>query len=67
MKEKKTAVITLRTTETTRKKLEIEAEERGWTISQLAEKILTSYTEQKKEEEKRINFIGNTIKEVKIN
>lgn len=65
MNEKKTAVITIRTSETTRKKLEEEALQRGWTISTLAERILTAYTE-KSPSQIPINFIGNTINQINI-
>lgn len=52
MKEKKTVVITLRTTERVKKKLEEEAIEKSWTISQLAEKIISKYIEEKESEKK---------------
>lgn len=65
MNEKKTAVITIRTSQTTREKLEREALQRGWTISTLAERILTAYTEETKKEIP-INFIGNTITQINI-
>lgn len=65
MNEKKTEVITIRTSPTTRKKLEKEALQRGWTISTLAERILTAYTEEPKKEIP-INFIGNTIAQINI-
>lgn len=65
MNEKKTAVITIRTSPTTREKLEKEALQRGWTISTLAERILTAYTEEPKKEIP-INFIGNTIGQINI-
>lgn len=66
MKEKKTEVITLRTTETVKKKLTEEAEIRGWTVSQLAEKILAVYTDQEKQKP-QINFISNQIEKININ
>lgn len=66
MKDKKTEIITLRTTEHTKKKLEEEAQKRGWSLSQLAEKILTTYTEDIENQSKQINFIGNTISKVNI-
>ena len=49
MKEKKTVVITLRTTERVKKKLEEEAIEKSWSISQLAEKIISKYIDEKEE------------------
>ena len=66
MKDKKTEVITLRTTEAVKKKLTQEAEIRGWTVSQLAEKILATYTEQEKQKP-QINFISNQIEKININ
>lgn len=44
MKEKRTEVITYRTTPTIKEKLAKEAEERGWSISQLTERIIEEYT-----------------------
>ena len=64
MKEKKTEVITMRTTPTVKQRLAEEAEKRGWSISQLAERIVATYTE--KENATAINFISNTITEVNI-
>lgn len=43
MKEKKNAIITLRTTDTVKDFLEQEAADRGWTTSQLAESIIARY------------------------
>lgn len=43
VKEKKTEVITYRTTSTVKKALEQEAEARGWSISQLSERIIEAY------------------------
>lgn len=45
MKEKKTQVITFRTTEAVKEKLGEEAEGKGWTISQLAERIIAQYVD----------------------
>lgn len=44
MKEKKTEVITYRTTPTIKERLAEEAEKRGWSISQLSERIIEEYT-----------------------
>lgn len=63
MKEKKTEVITMRTTPTVKQRLADEAEKRGWSVSQLAERIIATYTEK---ENSTINFISNTITEVNI-
>lgn len=46
MKDKKTEVITFRTTQSVREKLEEEAELRGWSVSKLAETIVARYTEE---------------------
>lgn len=64
MKEKKTEVITFRTTERVKEKLGIEAEKRGWSISQLVERIIAEYTVK---ENSQINFIGNEINEINFN
>lgn len=44
MKTKKTEVITFRTSPEVKKKLENEANKRDWTVSQLVERIISSYT-----------------------
>lgn len=59
-KEKKNAVITFRTTEKIKTLLEEEADRRGWSVSQLAEKIIATYTENE-EKNRTINFISNEI------
>ena len=46
MKEKKTEVITFRTTQKVKEKLEQEAEARGWTIAKLTEIIVSTYTNE---------------------
>lgn len=51
MKEKKTAIITIRCTETTKQKLEEEAERYDWSVSQLAGKIIADYTEEREKNE----------------
>ena len=70
MEDKKSAVLTIRLKEITKKKLEEEAEDRGWSPSKLAERILVEYTEKekvyerKKEEENKakemLEFITKT-------
>ena len=54
MEEKKTAIITIRLRQETKKKLEKEAEDRSWSVSQLAERILSKYTEKSEKEEREI-------------
>ena len=54
MKEKKSAVLTIRLSETTKRKLEDEAEERGWSPSKLAEKILSEYIDEDEKREREI-------------
>lgn len=44
MKEKRTEVITYRTTPTIKAQLEKEAEEHGWSVSRLTERIIEEYT-----------------------
>lgn len=66
MKEKKTEVITIRTTSRTRKALEKAAEEREWTTSKMAEKILSAWAEQEENKEVHINFQQNTIQNINI-
>jgi len=65
MKEKKSEVITVRVTPTTKRKIEAEAEKREWSASKLAEKILSSWVEQ--EEKQNINFIIQNNKNININ
>lgn len=56
--EKKTELIGIRITPTTKKILEKEAEKLEWTISKLAEKILREWTDEAKENKTgSINFI----------
>lgn len=50
MKDKKTEVITFRTDQETKRKLDAMSEEREWSISQVVEKICKEYF--KKSEEK---------------
>ncbi|MBR4425105.1 MAG: hypothetical protein IKS66_04050 [Oscillospiraceae bacterium] len=46
MKEKKTAVMTIRMTEQTKATIEREANKREWTPSKMAEKILSTWAGQ---------------------
>ena len=55
MKQKKTEVITIRTTASVRKVIETEAERREWTTSKMAEKILSLWAEQQ-ENGKEVNI-----------
>ncbi len=47
--DKKTEVITIRTSRKTKTALEMEAKEKEWTISKLAEKILSEWAKEKLE------------------
>ena len=47
MKEKKAETLTVRLTPQTKRLLEAEAERREWTLSKLAEKILSAWVEQR--------------------
>lgn len=66
MKEKKTEVMTIRVPAKTKLAIEREAERREWTPSKLAEKILTTWTEQEHEKDINIHFHQNTIANVNI-
>lgn len=46
MKEKKTEVMTIRVTATTKQAIETEAARRDWSASKMADKILTAWVEQ---------------------
>jgi len=65
MKEKKSEVITIRVTPTTKKRIEMEAEKREWSASKLAEKILSTWVEQ--EENQNIKFIIQNNQNININ
>lgn len=68
MKEKKTEVITIRTTASVRKAIETEAERREWTTSKMAEKILSLWAEQQENgKEVNITFQQNAIANIHIN
>lgn len=60
MKEKKTEVITFRTSPAVKEKLNKEAEEKGWTISQLVERVIAKYAEENRNEPQRnhINIVN---------
>lgn len=51
MKAKKTSTISFKTTEEIRKKLEKEASEKEWSLSQMVEKIVKEYYLSKKNRE----------------
>ena len=53
MKEKKTEVITIRITASTKSAILKEAELRDWSPSKVAEKILTSWAEQQMEKDQK--------------
>lgn len=49
--EKKTESLTVKLTPTTKAAIEKEAKEHDWTLSKTAEKILTAWANEQKEEE----------------
>ena len=51
MKEKKTVVMTIRTTTATKQAIEREAERHDWTPSKTAEKILSAWAAQQSEQD----------------
>lgn len=51
MKEKKTEVITFRTDQETKRKLDSMSEEREWSISQVVEKICKEYFKEKEDKQ----------------
>lgn len=53
MKEKKTKVMTLRLTPTTKAVIDREAEKREWTPSKMAEKVLSAWAEGLLEQEEQ--------------
>ena len=65
-KEKKTKVMTIRMTDSTRQAIDREAERREWTPSKMAEKILTAWAEQQEAKEQTITFQDNTIHTINI-
>lgn len=65
--EKKTEVLTIRLSQTTKKTIEEEAAKREWTPSKLAEKILTTWTETLDKNSIEITFLKNNISNIQIN
>ena len=57
MKEKKTEVITYRTTPAIKQRLQQEAEERGWSISQLSERIIEEYIKSQEASRKALDAV----------
>lgn len=66
MKEKKTEVMTIRVSATTKQAIEAEAERRDWSPSKMADKILTTWVEQQHDPNINIHFHQNTINNVNI-
>ena len=66
MKEKKTEVMTIRVTATTKQAIEAEAARREWSPSKMADKILTAWVEQQHDPDINIHFHQNTINNVNI-
>lgn len=56
MKEKKTAVMTVRIPPSTKAVIEAEAEKHDWTPSKLAEKILTDWAQKNAVNDGVVNF-----------
>jgi hypothetical protein len=67
MKEKKTEVMTIRVSSTTKQAIEAEAARREWSASKMADKILTAWVEQQSKPDINISFQQNTINNVNIN
>lgn len=66
MKEKKTEVMTIRVSATTKQAIEAEAARREWSPSKMADKILTAWVEQQHDSDINIHFHQNTINNVNI-
>ena len=66
-KEKRTAQIAVRITPETKEILAQEAEKLDWTVSKLAERILSEWTKNKHNNGGAITFIQNQITNVNIN
>lgn len=67
MEEKKNEVITLRTTEKTKKILQEEAKKIGWTTGKLAEKIISDWTSKTDKTGGSISFIIQNNEIININ
>ena len=66
VREKKTEVITVRVTSETKRAIEQEAERREWSTSKMAEKILSTWAQQKSDRDISVNFQQNTIQTINI-
>lgn len=66
MKEKKTAVMTIRVASSTKEAIEKEAARREWSPSKMADKILTTWVEQQHDSDINIHFHQNTIGNINI-
>lgn len=67
MSEKRTEQIAVRITPETKKSLAEEAEKLEWTVSKLAERILSDWTKNKNRNGGAITFIQNNIENIQIN
>lgn len=67
MEEKRTKQIAVRITPETYKTLEQEAKKLKWSIAQIANEILTKWTEEKEENGGAIQFIINNNQSININ
>lgn len=67
MKEKKTEVMTIRVSSSTKQAIEEAATRREWSPSKMADKILTAWVEQQQHDgDINIHFHQNTITSVNI-
>lgn len=66
MKEKKTEVMTIRVSSSTKQAIEAAAARRDWSPSKMADKILTAWVEQQHDGDINIHFYQNTINNVNI-
>ena len=67
MKEKKTEVLTIRIPASTKDAIQREAEKREWSISKMAEKILSVWAQNQsvaKSDDNSINIHENTIQNI---
>lgn len=67
MNEKRTAQIAVRITEETKEILEKEAMKLDWSVAKLANKILTEWTKEAKNNNGSINFIIHENGNININ
>lgn len=66
MKEKKTAVMTVRIPPSTKEIIESEASKHDWTPSKLAEKILTDWAQRVTTQANSVNFYINSNENINM-